>query len=76
MKHVAVLGAGRIGRIHATNLAAQPGVKLKYVCDAVPAAAAAIASAADLDSGVAHTEALDARAGPGGLRVPAGAAAG
>lgn len=45
MKHVAVLGAGRIGRIHATNLAAQPGVKLKYVCDAVPAAAADLAQA-------------------------------
>ena len=55
MKHVAVLGAGRIGRIHATNLAAQPGVKLKYVCDAVPAAAADLAQqlgaqATDLDT--------------------------
>ena len=37
MKNVAVFGAGRIGRIHATNLAAQPGVRLKYVCDALPA---------------------------------------
>lgn len=55
MKHVAVLGAGRIGRIHATNLAAQPGVQLKYVCDALPAAAAELAQAlgaqvADVDS--------------------------
>uniref|UniRef100_UPI00356322A3 Gfo/Idh/MocA family oxidoreductase n=1 Tax=Hydrogenophaga sp. TaxID=1904254 RepID=UPI00356322A3 len=43
MKNVAVLGAGRIGRIHATNLAAQPGVRLKSVCDAMPAAAADLA---------------------------------
>lgn len=43
MKHVAVIGAGRIGRIHATNLAAQSGVVLKYVCDALPAAAADLA---------------------------------
>ena len=39
MKHVAVFGAGRIGRIHATNLAALPGVQLKYVCDAFAGAA-------------------------------------
>ncbi|UUZ69936.1 inositol 2-dehydrogenase [Polaromonas sp. P2-4] len=43
MKNAAVFGAGRIGRIHATNLAAQSGVKLKYVCDAMPAAAADLA---------------------------------
>jgi myo-inositol 2-dehydrogenase/D-chiro-inositol 1-dehydrogenase len=39
MKNVAVFGAGRIGRIHSSNLAALPGVKLKYVSDPVPAAA-------------------------------------
>ena len=33
MKNVAVFGAGRIGRIHAGNLARLPGVSLKYVCD-------------------------------------------
>jgi myo-inositol 2-dehydrogenase / D-chiro-inositol 1-dehydrogenase len=33
MKNVAVFGAGRIGRIHASNLAALPGVTLKYVSD-------------------------------------------
>lgn len=43
MKNVAVFGAGRIGRIHASNLAALSGVQLKYVCDAVPAAAADLA---------------------------------
>ena len=57
MKQVAVFGAGRIGRIHATNLAAQPGVQLKYVCDAVPAAAADLAQTlgaqvADVENGV------------------------
>ena len=43
MKNVAVFGAGRIGRIHASNLAALPGVRLQYVCDAVPSAAAELA---------------------------------
>ncbi|MEY4908520.1 MAG: hypothetical protein RL260_2238, partial [Pseudomonadota bacterium] len=33
MKNVAVFGAGRIGRIHASNLASLPGVKLQYICD-------------------------------------------
>jgi myo-inositol 2-dehydrogenase / D-chiro-inositol 1-dehydrogenase len=55
MKNVAVFGAGRIGRIHASNLAALPGVQLKYVCDAVPAAAADLAQqlgaqASDIDA--------------------------
>jgi myo-inositol 2-dehydrogenase/D-chiro-inositol 1-dehydrogenase len=45
MKNLAVFGAGRIGRIHATNLAAQPGVRLRYVCDALPGAAAELAQA-------------------------------
>ena len=40
MKNVAVFGAGRIGRIHAANLAALPGVTLKYVCDPMGDAAA------------------------------------
>jgi myo-inositol 2-dehydrogenase / D-chiro-inositol 1-dehydrogenase len=43
MKNVAVFGAGRIGRIHASNLAALSGVQLKYVFDPVPAAAAELA---------------------------------
>ena len=43
MKNVAIFGAGRIGRIHASNLAALPGVKLKYVCDPVAAAAQELA---------------------------------
>ncbi len=43
MKNVAIFGAGRIGRIHASNLAALPGVQLKYVCDPMPTAAAELA---------------------------------
>lgn len=43
MKNVALFGAGRIGRIHAANLAALPGVQLKYVCDPMSAAAAEVA---------------------------------
>ncbi len=43
MKNVAIFGAGRIGRIHASNLAALPGVQLQFVCDPVAAAAADLA---------------------------------
>jgi myo-inositol 2-dehydrogenase/D-chiro-inositol 1-dehydrogenase len=41
--HVAVFGAGRIGRIHAGNLAALPGVSLRFVCDPVAESAANLA---------------------------------
>ncbi|PTB22130.1 inositol 2-dehydrogenase [Trinickia symbiotica] len=40
---VVVFGAGRIGRIHAGNLARQPGVRLKYVVDVNRQAAEALA---------------------------------
>lgn len=43
MKHVAVFGAGRIGRIHASNLAALPGVQLDAICDPSPEAASDLA---------------------------------
>ena len=43
MKHVAVFGAGRIGRIHTSNLAKLNGVQLKYVCDPVLAVARELA---------------------------------
>ena len=43
MKNVAIFGAGRIGRIHAANLCALPGVTLKYVADPMQAAAAELA---------------------------------
>jgi myo-inositol 2-dehydrogenase / D-chiro-inositol 1-dehydrogenase len=42
--NVAVFGAGRIGRIHAGNLARQPGVRLKYVVDVNREAAQALAA--------------------------------
>ena len=54
MKHVAIFGAGRIGRIHASNLAALPGVKLDYVCDPVSEAAQALAG--QLQASVASVE--------------------
>lgn len=41
---VALFGAGRIGTIHAGNLASQPGVRFKYVVDVNPAAAEALAA--------------------------------
>ena len=43
MIEVALFGAGRIGKIHAGNLAAQPGVKLRYVVDVSGPAAAELA---------------------------------
>ena len=43
MMDVALFGAGRIGKIHADNLARQPGVKLKYVVDVNAGAAAELA---------------------------------
>jgi len=43
MIEVALFGAGRIGKIHAGNLAAQPGVKLRYVVDVSAPAAAELA---------------------------------
>jgi len=43
MIEVALFGAGRIGSIHAANLARQPGVRLKYVADVNRSAAVALA---------------------------------
>lgn len=40
---IAVIGAGRIGQIHARNIAAHADVQLAGVADALPAAAAALA---------------------------------
>jgi myo-inositol 2-dehydrogenase/D-chiro-inositol 1-dehydrogenase len=44
MIDVAVFGAGRIGKIHASNLAREPGARLKYVIDPDTEAAAALAA--------------------------------
>ena len=43
MIDVALFGAGRIGTIHAGNVARQPGVRLKYVVDVDPQAAKKLA---------------------------------
>jgi myo-inositol 2-dehydrogenase/D-chiro-inositol 1-dehydrogenase len=61
MKNVALFGAGRIGRIHAANLAALPGVKLRYVCDPVGDSAAELA--AKLGASTATPEDVFADAG-------------
>src|SRR5271156_2951594 len=45
MLEIAVLGAGRIGRIHATNIVAHPRARLAGVADTVPEAAAHLAAA-------------------------------
>ena len=59
-KNVAVFGAGRIGRIHAANLAALPGVTLRFVCDPVADSAAQLAHA--LGAAVSTPEAVFADA--------------
>jgi myo-inositol 2-dehydrogenase/D-chiro-inositol 1-dehydrogenase len=44
MHNIAVVGAGRIGRIHAANAMADPRIALKFVVDPVEAAAGELAS--------------------------------
>lgn len=60
MKNVAVFGAGRIGRIHAGNVAALPGVRLRFVCDPIGDAAAQLAN--QLGAAVSTAEAVFADA--------------
>jgi myo-inositol 2-dehydrogenase/D-chiro-inositol 1-dehydrogenase len=43
MRQLALFGAGRIGQVHAANVAAHPALTLKYVCDPAEAAARALA---------------------------------
>ncbi|WP_171986752.1 Gfo/Idh/MocA family oxidoreductase, partial [Burkholderia cenocepacia] len=43
MIEFALFGAGRIGKIHAANLARQPGAKLTYVIDRHAPSAEALA---------------------------------
>jgi myo-inositol 2-dehydrogenase/D-chiro-inositol 1-dehydrogenase len=55
MQSIALIGAGRIGRIHAANVAAHPDLRLAYVIDPVADAAQAVAQSygaavADLDT--------------------------
>src|SRR5207245_2239530 len=51
MVDIALIGAGRIGKIHGGNLARQAGMRLRYVCDAVPQAASELAAKRRLDAG-------------------------
>ncbi len=44
MLNVAVIGAGRIGRVHAANMAAVPGIKVVHIADALHEAAASLAA--------------------------------
>ena len=44
MIRIAVLGAGRIGRIHAGNVAASPNAKLVVVADPIESAAQSLAT--------------------------------
>ncbi|HET6971456.1 MAG TPA: inositol 2-dehydrogenase [Phenylobacterium sp.] len=55
MHNIALIGAGRIGRIHAANVVAQPGLALSHVVDPMGENAEAVARAlggriADLDA--------------------------
>jgi myo-inositol 2-dehydrogenase/D-chiro-inositol 1-dehydrogenase len=56
MKNFALFGAGRIGRIHAANIAAHGAARLKYVVDVDAAAAGRIAEPAG--AAVADTRAV------------------
>jgi len=54
MHKIALIGAGRIGRIHASNVAAHPELQLAYVIDPVTASAKSVADSygaqtADID---------------------------
>ena len=54
MIDVAIFGAGRIGKIHAGNVARQPGVRLKYVIDPDAPAASALAAQHGAQVATAH----------------------
>jgi myo-inositol 2-dehydrogenase/D-chiro-inositol 1-dehydrogenase len=56
MRTFALFGAGRIGRIHAANIQAHAGARLKYVVDVDAASAGRIAAA----TGAAHVDAATA----------------
>ncbi|MEA1673166.1 inositol 2-dehydrogenase [Nitrospirillum sp. BR 11163] len=67
MFDIAILGAGRIGRIHARNVAAHPALRLKYVTD--PNAAAADAVAAETGAGVTGLDTVLADDGVRGVII-------
>jgi myo-inositol 2-dehydrogenase/D-chiro-inositol 1-dehydrogenase len=61
MVKFAVLGCGRIGRMHATNLARHPRAQLAWVFDVAGSAAAAVAEATGAKQARAVDEALSAK---------------
>lgn len=63
MMEVALFGAGRIGKIHAGNVARQAGVRLRYVIDVDGAAAAALAAHHNASVASADTAFADATVG-------------
>ena len=63
MMEVALFGAGRIGKIHAGNVARQAGVKLRYVIDVDGAAAAALAAQHNASVASAETALADPTVG-------------
>jgi myo-inositol 2-dehydrogenase / D-chiro-inositol 1-dehydrogenase len=48
---IGLLGAGRIGKVHAAAIAGTPGARLVAVADALPEAAASLAAAYDAKVG-------------------------
>ena len=48
---IGLLGAGRIGKVHAAAIAATPGARLVTVADALPEAASSLAAAYDAEVG-------------------------
>ncbi len=67
MHKIALIGAGRIGRIHAANAAAHPGLTLSHVVD--PMADAARAVARETGAAVASLDAVLADAGVAGVII-------
>ena len=67
MHKIALIGAGRIGRVHAANAAAHPGLTLSYVVD--PAAEAAMAVARESGAEVASLDTVLTDASVAGVIV-------
>jgi myo-inositol 2-dehydrogenase/D-chiro-inositol 1-dehydrogenase len=67
MHKIALIGAGRIGRIHAANVAAHPELHLAYVVD--PIADAAKSAAASFDAKTADLDSALSDAGIAGVIV-------
>jgi myo-inositol 2-dehydrogenase / D-chiro-inositol 1-dehydrogenase len=67
MFEVALLGAGRIGKIHAANAVAHPALSLRYIVDPNPEAAGTLAR--ESDAGVATVEQVLSDGGISGVIV-------